>query len=309
MRLFVTGASGFIGSAVVTELRAAGHQVIGLARSDASADRLRALGAEVVSGFLTDLETLRSAAAGSDGVIHLAYDHDGPYQQAADSDRMAIEVLGEALAGTDRPLVVTSGTLVLPTGRVGTEADTPDGAAPAAARAGGEHTALMFTDRGVRVSVVRLAPCVHERVKRGFVGGLIDAAERTGFAGYLGDGSQRWPALHRQDAATLYRLATERAPAGSVLHGVGEEGVTLRAIAELIADRLDLPVRRVAADQAANHFGWLATLAGVDAPASSIATRTLLDWEPTHAGLLDDLAHGDFFADVPHTQTPQGRPR
>jgi len=307
MRLFVTGASGFIGSAVVPELRGAGHQVLGLARSDAAADRLGALGAEVVPGSLTDLETLHAAAAGSDGVIHLAFRHGD--REAASSDRAAIKVLGDALAGTDRPLVVTSGTLVLPTGRVGTEADTPDGAAPAAARAGGEHTALMFTDRGVRVSVVRLAPCVHERVKRGFVGGLIDAAERTGFAGYLGDGSQRWPALHRQDAATLYRLATERAPAGSVLHGVGEEGVTLRAIAELIADRLDLPVRRVAADQAANHFGWLATLAGVDAPASSIATRTLLDWEPTHAGLLDDLAHGDFFADVPHTQTPQGRPR
>jgi nucleoside-diphosphate-sugar epimerase len=307
MRLFVTGASGFIGSAVVPELRGAGHQVLGLARSDAAADRLGALGAEVVPGSLTDLETLHAAAAGSDGVIHLAFRHGD--REAASSDRAAIKVLGDALAGTDRPLVVTSGTLVLPAGRVGTEADAPDGAAPAASRAASEHAALGFAGRGVRASVVRLAPCVHERVKRGFVGGLIDAAARAGFAGYLGDGSQRWPALHRQDAAKLYRFAVERAPARSVLHGVGEEGVALRAIAELIADRLDLPVQRVTPDQAAAYFGWLATLAGVDAPASSTTTRALSGWVPSHAGLLDDLAHGDFFATARHAQTAQGRQR
>ncbi|MGH3280066.1 MAG: NAD-dependent epimerase/dehydratase family protein [Trebonia sp.] len=200
MRVFVTGASGFIGSAVVAELQRAGHKVTGLARSPASADRLTALGADVT-----------------------------------------------------------------------------------------------LAKQGVRTSVVRLAPCVHERVKRGFAGALTDAAQRSGFAGYLGDGSQRWPALHRQDVATLYRLAVEQAPAGTVLHGVGEQGVQLGAIAELVATRLGVPVRPVPADQAEERFGWLAVLVGIDAPASSTATRSLLGWEPVHPGLLDDLAHGDFF--------------
>jgi nucleoside-diphosphate-sugar epimerase len=295
MRVFVTGASGFIGSAVVAELRGAGHEVTGLARSPAAADRLRALGAGVTLGALTDLDRLHAAAAVSDGVIHLAYRHGEPPAVAAAADRQAIEALGDALAGSGRPLVATSGTLVLPAGHVGTESDAPDPAAPAAARAAGERTALALAGRGVRASVVRLAPCVHERVKRGFAGALVDAAQRSGTAGYLGDGSQRWPALHRQDAARLYRLAVEQAPAGAVLHGVGEQGVQLRAIAEVIAARLGVPVRQVPADQAEAHFGWLATLAGTDAPASSAATRSLLAWQPVHPGLLDDLEHGEFF--------------
>ena len=295
MRLFVTGASGFIGSAVVADLLEAGHEVTGLARSPASAHRLAALGADVTLAALADTGSLHAAAAAADGVIHLAYQHGEPPGVAAATDRRVIEALGGALAGSGRPLVVTSGTLVLPAGRVGTESDTPDPAAPAAARAASERTALALAGRGVRVSVVRLAPCVHEQVKRGFAGALIDAAHRSGRAGYLGDGSQRWPALHRQDAARLYRLAVEQAPAGSVLHGVGEQGVRLRDIAELIAARLGLPLRQVPAEQAEVYFGWLETLAGADVPASSAATQSLLAWEPAHCGLLDDLAHGAFF--------------
>jgi nucleoside-diphosphate-sugar epimerase len=299
MRVFVTGASGFIGSAVVAELRDAGHEVTGLARSPEAASRLAALGADVKLAVLADTGSLRAAAAAADGVIHLAYRHGEPPDVAAATDRQVIETLGDALAGSGRPLVVTSGTLVLPPGRIGTESDAPDPAAPAAARAVGEQAALALTERGVRASVVRLAPCVHERVRRGFAGALIDAAQRSGYAGYLGDGSQRWPALHRQDAARLYRLAVEQAPAGAVLHGVGEQGVPLRAIADLIAARLGLPVQQVPADQAEEYFGWLAALAATDAPASSAATRSLLAWEPTHPGLLDDLAHGEFFRGAP----------
>ena len=295
MRVFVTGASGFIGSSVVAELLRAGHKVSGLARSPASADRLTALGADVKLASLADTGSLHAAAAASDGVIHLAYRHGEPSAGAAATDRQVIETLGDALAGSGKPLVVTSGTLVLPAGRVGTECDAADPAAPAGARAPSERAALALAKQGVRASVVRLAPCVHERVKRGFAGALVDAAQRSGFAGYLGDGSQRWPALHRQDAATLYRLAVEHAPAGTVLHGVGEHGVQLRAIAEFVAARLGVPVRQVPADQAGEYFGWLAVLARIDAPASSTATRSLLGWEPSHPGLLDDLAHGDFF--------------
>ena len=304
VRVFVTGASGFIGSAVVAELSGGGHRVLALARSDESAERLAAADVEVVRGSLADLGALRTAAADSDGVIHLAYGHGQPGDEAAAADRRAIEVLGESLAGSDRPLVVTSGTLVLPAGRVGTEADAPDPAAAAAGRAAAERTALAFAARGVRSSVIRLAPSVHERVKRGFAGTLIDVAERSGFSGYLGDGAQRWPALHRQDAARLYRLAVERAPAGSVLHGVGETGIPLRAIAEMIGTKLNVPVRAVPAEQAERHFGWLATLVGTDAPASSSATRELLGWQPTHAGLLDDLEHGDFFPAPGRTPEP-----
>jgi nucleoside-diphosphate-sugar epimerase len=295
MRVFVTGASGFIGSAVVAELQGAGHKVTGLARSPASADRLTALGADVKLATLADTGSLQATAAASDGVIHLAYRHGEPSAAAAATDRQVTEALGDALAGSGKPLVITSGTLVLPAGRVGTESDAADPGAPAAARAPSECAALALAKQGVRTSVVRLAPCVHERVKRGFAGALVDAARRSGFAGCLGDGSQRWPALHRQDAATLYRLALEQAPAGTVLHGVGEQGVQLLAIAEFVATRLGVPVRQVPADQAEEYFGWLAVLAGIDAPASSTATRSLLGWEPVHPGLLDDIAHGDFF--------------
>jgi nucleoside-diphosphate-sugar epimerase len=302
VRVFVTGASGFIGSAVVAELRGNGHQVLGLARSQESADHLVALGAEVHRATLADLDSLGRVAAGTDAVIHLAYRHGDPTAEAAETDRQVIQTLGEALAGSDRPLVVTSGTLVLPAGQMGTEADAPDPHAVAATRATGEQTALAFADHGVRAAVVRLAPAVHERVKRGFAGALIEIAERTGVAGYLAAGSQRWPTLHRQDAAELYRLATEQAPAASVLHGVGEQGVPLRAIAELIGAQLGLPVRSIPLEQADAHFGWLAPIVGTDAPASSTATQALLDWQPSHPGLLYDLQHGDFFDSQPVTQ-------
>ncbi len=295
MRVFVTGASGFIGSAVVAELQDAGHKVTGLARSPASADLLTALGADVKRAALSDTASLHAAAAAADAAIHLAYRHGEPADAAAATDLEVIQTLGDTLAGSGRPLVVTSGTLVLRAGRLGTESDAADPAGPAAARAAAERAALALADRGVRASVVRLAPCVHERVKRGFAGALVDAAQRSGFAGYLGDGSQRWPALHRQDAARLYRLAMERAPAGSVLHGVGEQGVRLRDIAGVIAARLGVPTRPVPAGQAEAYFGWLAALAGTDAPASSTVTRSLLGWEPTHPSLLDDLKDGEFF--------------
>jgi len=297
VRVFVTGGSGFVGSAVVTELIRSGHEVAGLARSPASAARLSGLGAAVVGGSLGEIDRVRAAASASDGVIHLAFGHGEPYEQANHADRLVIAALVDALAGSDRPLVVTSGTLVLSPGRVGTEHDAPDPSAPGAGRVGGERAALAGPARGVRASVVRLAPSVHEGQRRGFAGTLIDIAERTGVAGFLGDGSQRWPTLHRQDAAVLYRLALEKAPAGSILHGVGEQGVRLRAVAELIGARLQLPVRRVEEEDAAEHFGWLAPIVGADAPASSELTRELLSWRPTHPGLLDDLASGEFFTE------------
>jgi nucleoside-diphosphate-sugar epimerase len=298
MRMFITGASGFIGSAVVAELIGAGHQVVGLARSRESADRLTALGAGLCRASLGDLGSLHAAASAADGVIHLAYQHGAPGEDAADTDRRVIETIGGALAGSGRPFVLTSGTLVLPPGRVVTEADPPDPAAPAAARIASEQAGLAFAGRGVQVSVVRLAPSVHERVRRGFAGALIGIAEESGISGYVGDGSQRWPAVHRQDAARLYRLAAEKAPAGSVLHGVGEQAVPLRDIAEIIGTRLGIPVRAVPGERAAAHFGWLTTVVSADAPASSAATRRLLGWEPAHAGLLDDLRNGEFFEPV-----------
>jgi nucleoside-diphosphate-sugar epimerase len=295
MRVFVTGASGFIGSAVIAELMKAGHQVVGLARSAESASALSASGAVVEAASLADLGRLRAAAAAADGVIHLAFGHLDSYNDANTADRRAIEAMADGLAGSDRPLVVTSGTLVLAPGSMRTERDAPDPAAPGAGRAGGERAALDAVARGVRACVVRLAPSVHERQRRGFAGALVDIAERTGVAGYLGDGSQRWPTLHRQDAALLYRLALENATAGSILHGVGEEGVSLRSIAEVIGERLHVPVREIPHERAAEQFGWLASIAAADSPASSALTQAQLSWRPTHPGLLQDLADGDFF--------------
>ena len=253
------------------------------------------LAAPRVAG-LDDLDQLAEAAAESEGVIHLAYSHGSPAEQAAATDRHAIDALGEALAGSGRPFVVTGGTLVLPAGRTGSERDRPDAEAPAAARGASEPIALALSERSVRASVIRLAPCVHDRARRGFAPALIDAAQRTGVSAYLGDGSQRWPAVHRQDAAALFRSALESAPAGTVLHGVGETGVRLRDIAELTGTRLGLPVKAIAADTATGHFGWIGNLVGVDALASSELTRELMDWRPSHPGLLDDMATGEFFA-------------
>ncbi|WP_329124151.1 SDR family oxidoreductase [Streptomyces sp. NBC_01465] len=307
MRVFITGASGWIGSAVVPELIGAGHRVVGLARSDASAAALTEAGAEVVLGTLDDLDTLRGAAAASDGVIHLAFKHDiafsGGFEEAAAADRRAIDALGEALAGSDRPFLIASGTGGLTPGRLATEQDgrTPASlgahlAGAPAQRLANAHATLALADRGVRASVVRLPPTVHGDGDQGFVATLVATARDKGVSSYIGDGANRWPAVHRSDAAHLFRLALENAPAGSVLHAVGDEGVPIRAVAEVIGRQLDLPVAPVAPDDAAAHFGWLAAFLGLDTPASSAYTRELLGWEPVGPGLVEDLDKGHYFA-------------
>jgi nucleoside-diphosphate-sugar epimerase len=304
MRVFVTGASGWIGSAVVPELIAAGHQVLGLARSDASAGALTAAGAEVHRGTLDDLDSLRSAAAASDGVIHLAFKHDlafsGDFQAAADADRRAIETLGEALADSDRPFVIASGTLGLVSGRVATE---QDGHGPASAGLGsGPETrratselVLALGSRGVRSSVVRLPPTNHGDGDNGFIATLVGIARDKGVSGYIGDGSNRWTAVHRLDSACLFRLALEKAPAGSTLHAVADEGVPIRDIAEVIGRHLNLRVLSISPEEAGGHFGWLAAFLALDSPASSALTRELLGWQPTHPGLINDLDQGHYF--------------
>jgi nucleoside-diphosphate-sugar epimerase len=297
MRVFVTGASGFIGSAVVPELIGAGHQVVGLARSDASAAVLVASGAEVHRGALDDLDSLRAGAAASDGVIHLAFIHDfTQYESAGRTDQRAVEALGTALEGSGRPLVITSGTLGLAMGRAATEQDAPDPNTPAAAnRRSDAQAVLSLAARDVRSSVVRLAPSVHDEVKRGFVGRLVDIAREKGVSGHIGDGSNRWPAVHQLDAAHLFRLALEKAPAGSVLHGTADQGIPIRTIAEVIGRHLDLPVVAISPEDAGEHFGWLGAFLGADAPASSALTSELLGWQPTHPGLIDDLEKGHWF--------------
>jgi len=317
MRVFVTGASGWIGSAVVPELIGAGHQVVGLARSDASADALASAGVEVQRGTLDDLDSLRTVAAASDGVIHLAFKHDiafsGDYQGAADADRRAVETFGEALAGSDRPFVIASGTLGIAPGRVtlgiapGRVATERDGQSPDPAmaapgsspspRQGTAQLTLALASRGVRSSVMRLPPTVHGDGDNGFMATLIGIARAKGVSAYVGDGSSRWPAVHRLDAAHLFRLALEKAPAGSTLHAVADEGVPVRAIAEVIGRHLNVPVVSISPEDAGAHFGFLAAFLGVDSPASSALTRALLDWQPTHPGLIDDLDQGHYFND------------
>jgi nucleoside-diphosphate-sugar epimerase len=292
MRVFVTGASGFIGSATVRELIGAGHEVVGLARSDAAAAALAAEGASVHRGDLEDLDSLRAGAQASDGVIHLAFIHDfSDYARAAQTDRRAIEALGEDLAGSDRPLVVASGIAVLSPGRVATEQDA---ASPESPRAS-EAAALAFAGRGVRVSVLRLPPTVHGEGDHGFVASLIDTARDRGVSAYPGDGSNRWPAVHRLDAAHLFRLALEQAPTGAVLHAVAEEGVPVRDIADVIGGHLKLPVTAVPVDEAANHFGWIGLIFALDIPASSTLTQQRFDWHPVQPALIADLEKGHYF--------------
>lgn len=300
MRILVTGASGWIGSAVVPELLAAGHQVVGLARSDAAADVIAAGGAEVVRGSLADLDGLRAAAASVDGVVHLAFDHatafGGGFVEAAQGDRRAVDALGEGLAGSggDRPFVVASGVAGLAAGRVATEDDRPDPDGPAAVRIATGDAALALAARGVRPVVVRFAPTVHGPGDTGFVASLARTARERGASGYVGDGSNRWPAVHRLDAARLVARAVAAAPAGSVLHATAEEGVALRDVATVIGRQLGVPVVSVDPADASEHFGWLGMFVGVDTPASSAVTQARTGWEPVHPGLLADLEAGHY---------------
>jgi nucleoside-diphosphate-sugar epimerase len=293
MRIFVTGATGFVGSAIVSELIDAGHQVLGLARSDAGAASLSALGADVHRGSLEDLDSLRSGAASSDGVIHTAFIHDFlDYAAAAESDRRAIETLGNALAGSGRPLVITSGTLLLRRqGPLATEKDQSDPNFPRKSEAAG----LAMVSQGVRVSVVRLPPSVHGDGDHGFVPRLIGIAREKGASAYVGDGLNRWPAVHRLDAARLYRLALEKGSAGTPYHGVADQGVPFREIAEVIGRRLNLPVVSKSPEEAADHFGWISHFASIDCPASSEQTQEQLGWRATHASLITDIDRPAYF--------------
>ncbi len=306
MRIFVTGASGWIGSAVVPELLNAGHQVVGLARSDASAAALAAAGAEAVRGTVDDLDVLRDTAAASDGVIHLAFKHDiafsGDFQGAAEADRRAVDAFADALAGTDRPFVLASGLVGLKPGQLATEQDmpTPDGS-PMSIRGTTAGAVLALASRGVRSSVVRLSPTCHGDGDNGFMSAVVGIARAKGVSGYIGDGANVWPAVHRLDAARLFCLALEKAPAGSVLHGVAEQGVPIRDIAEVIGRHLDVPTASVAPEAAVEHFTWLGPILALDAPASSTLTRELVGWEPTQPGLLEDLDKGHYFDTPPAT--------
>ncbi|THD79344.1 MAG: SDR family oxidoreductase [Phenylobacterium sp.] len=289
MRVFVTGATGFIGSAVVPELIAAGHQVLGLARSDANAEALTRAGAEVHRGELTDLDSLAAAARACDGVIHLAFIHDfSQYMQNNAIDLAAVKAMTGVLEGTGKPFVGTSGTLmVAERGRAATEDDAPlDLTGP---RAAAEQAVLEASGRGVRGSFVRLSPTVHGEGDGGFIKLIVGAAKRTGVAAYVGEGASRWPAVHRLDAARLFRLAVEKAPAGSRLHGAAEEGVTQRAIAETIGAGLGLPVRSIAPEEAMAQFEFLGMFIARDDPTSSAITRETLGWTPTGPDLLTDI--------------------
>jgi len=292
MRVFVTGASGWIGSAVVPELLGAGHQVLGLARSDDSAAAIAAAGAEVLRGDLDDLDALRAGAAGSDGVIHLAFIHDfTDFEASVTADRHAIETMGGALEGSGKPLVIASGTPALP-GRVATERDESAPGSPVAGRMENARAALGMAARGVRSSVVGLPRTVHgDGDRHGFIARLVGIARDTGVSGYVGDGSSRWPAVHVLDAGHLFRLAVERAPAGSRLHAVGDEGVPIRDIAEEIGRHLNVP----AASVPAGDLGFLGQVLSIDQPASATLTRELLGWRPVQPGLIEDMDKGHYF--------------
>lgn len=304
MRVFVTGASGHIGSPVVTELLGAGHEVVGLARSDNSAEKIKATGAEILRGDLDDLDGLRAAARSADGVIHLAFKHElvfakGDFAGALAADLAAVEAIGEALAGSDKPFVNTTGTALLALsvrGRSGTEEDEgQEGGNP---RVASERLSRAFATKGVRTSIMRLAPTVHSSLDHaGFIPSLVAAARKNGFAAYVGAGENRWPAVHTLDAARLYRLALESAAPGTHVHAAAEEGIPFREIAEAIGRGLGVPARSIAAERAAEILGgFIGMIAQLDNPTSSARTRELLGWRPTHAGLLADLAEGHYFS-------------
>jgi nucleoside-diphosphate-sugar epimerase len=300
MRVFITGASGHIGSAVVPELLNAGHEVVGLARSDAAAKAISGWGAEVRLGDLEDLDGLREAAAGADGVIHLAFRHElmrsGDLDSAAAADLAALGALAGPLTGTGKPLVGTSGTLMLT--RLGLDrAATEEDSLPGGYRVDAENMVIGLADEGIRTSVVRLPPTNHSHLDtHGFISVIIESARKAGRSAYVGDGANRWPSVHTLDTAALYRLAVEGAPGGSRLHSVGDEGVPFREIAEAIGRRLALPTVSITAEQADGHFGFLAQFVGLDNPTSSAITQRLLGWRPTRPGLIADLGEDHYFA-------------
>ncbi len=294
MRVFITGGSGWVGSAVVPELVSAGHQVVALARSDESAAALTAAGAQVRRGGLDDLDTLREGAEACEGVIHLGFKHDfSDMAGAGRTERAALQRFCSALEGTHRPLLFASG-VALPVGRTLTEDDPNPMAGPDAPRGGAEELALGYADRGVRSVALRFAPTVHGEGDNGFISTLVGIARSQGASGYVGDGSNRWPAVHRFDVARLVRLALEKAPAGSRTHAVAEEGIPARTIAEAIGRQLGVPSVSVASDDAAAHFGWIGAFFAMDIPASSAMTRERLGWTPTHPGLVADLDAGFY---------------
>jgi nucleoside-diphosphate-sugar epimerase len=295
MRVFLTGATGFIGQAIINELLAAGHEVLGLARNAHKAQLLQQSSVSAHLGNLADTDSLVAGARASDGVIHTAFGHDfSKYHEAGEADRRAVEAMGRALEGTDKPLVITSGTTIVAPGQLTLEDQAARADSPSGVRAPSEHALTQLSMRGVRGVAVRLPPSVHGEGDHGFVPALIDVARRTGVSAYVGDGTNRWPAVHRLDAARLFRLALENGATG-VLHGAAEQGIPMRRIAATIGEGLDIPVRSLSIDEASAHFDWLAMFVGVDNPTSSDFTRRSVGWQPREKGLLADMRESGYF--------------
>ncbi|MCJ1357308.1 MAG: hypothetical protein MMC33_007304 [Icmadophila ericetorum] len=300
MHVFVTGATGFIGSALIPELLKAGHQVTGLARSDTSAKKLTDWGAEFIRGDLDDLESLKRGAVATEGVIHCAFKHIvGNYEDNCKADRLAVETLGAELVGTGKPFIITSGTGGLAPGRLATEQDRGNTSDPASIRLETEGIALAMAEKDVRVSVVRLPPSVHGHDDEGFIPMIIGTAHKHGVSSYIGDGLNRWPAVHRLDVVQLYKHALEKAPAGSRFHAIGDEGLQIKDIAEVIGRRLNMPVVSRTLEEARTHFGWFAYFLARDIPASSKWTQEQTGWRPSHPGLMEDLEGHYYFKEKP----------